>query len=122
MAIEQIGSAGTAVALNQPGRATPHGADPAPATVQPPAVSAAPKPPAASSLEQVQQAMKQVAEQVQAKASSLEFSIDKSTGSTVVRIVDTQTNEVIRQIPSQEMIDIAQSIESAQGMLLKQKA
>ena len=122
MAIEQIGNAAPAVALNLPGTAAPQAVDATPAVQSPPPAASKPPPSAASSLEQVQQAIKQVAAQVQAKSSNLEFSIDQSTGSTVVRIVDTQTNEVIRQIPSQEMIDIARAIGSAQGLLLKQKA
>jgi flagellar protein FlaG len=122
MAIQQVGNAVTAAALNLPGKAAPQGADAAPQPVQTPKVSAPPPQSAASSLEQVQQAMKQVAEMVQAQASNLQFSIDKETGITVVKVVDTQTQEVIRQIPAQEMIDIAHSIEKAQGLLVQQKA
>ena len=122
MAIQQVGNAVIAAALNPPGKAAPQGADAAPQPVQAPQVSAPPPQSAASSLEQVQQAMKQVAEMVQAQASNLQFSIDKETGITVVKVVDTQTQEVIRQIPAQEMIDIAHSIEKAQGLLVQQKA
>jgi flagellar protein FlaG len=122
MTIQHVGNTAPAVALNLPGRAAPQGAEGSAQAVHTPLVSEPPAKSAPSSLEQVQQAMRLVAEQVQAKANSLEFSIDKSTGTTVVKIVDTQTRQVIRQIPSQEIIDIAQSIESQQGLLLKQKA
>jgi flagellar protein FlaG len=74
-------------------------------------------------LKQLQQAIQQVQAAVQAHASSIQFSLDKDTGETIVKVVDTQTNEVIRQIPSKEMIAIAQSIDQQlQGILLKQKA
>jgi len=39
----------------------------------------------------------------------------------VVRIVDSQTNEVIRQMPSEEMIAISKSLDQMSGWLIKQK-
>jgi flagellar protein FlaG len=36
--------------------------------------------------------------------------------------VDSETGEVIRQIPSKELLEIAHAIDKMQGMLLKQKA
>lgn len=74
------------------------------------------------SLEQVQQALKDVQQKVQDQASSLQFSLDKETGQTIVKVVDGDTGDVIRQIPAQEMLDIAQAIDKYQGLLLKQKA
>ena len=55
-------------------------------------------------------------------ANELKFSIDKDSGQTVVKIVDTATDEVIRQIPSEEMLAIAQALDKIQGVLIKQKA
>jgi flagellar protein FlaG len=78
----------------------------------------------APDLKQLQEAVQQVQRAVQSHASSLEFSLDKTTGTTVVRIVDAQSSEVIRQIPSEEMLALAQSIDQQMqhGLLLKQKA
>ncbi len=54
---------------------------------------------------------------------NLEFSVDADTKKPVVKLVDTETGEVIRQIPSEEMLSIARSIDHfQQGLLLKQKA
>ena len=55
-------------------------------------------------------------------ASNLEFSLDQQSGKTVVKVVDTNTQEVIRQIPSPEMLEIAHALDRVQGLLLKQKA
>ena len=55
-------------------------------------------------------------------ANELNFSIDDDSGHTVVKIVDTSTKEVIRQIPSKEMLAIAQTLDKIQGLLIKQKA
>lgn len=54
---------------------------------------------------------------------NLEFSVDTSTKKVVVRMVDTSTGELIRQIPSDETLAISRDIEQFQlGLLLKQKA
>jgi flagellar protein FlaG len=56
-------------------------------------------------------------------SNSLEFSIDDSTGRTIVRIVDSATKEVVRQIPSEEMLAIVRSIKSdSKGLLVQSNA
>ncbi len=72
---------------------------------------------------QVQKAMESLKQLIEARApNSLSFSIDNSTGKTIVRITDAQTGEMIRQIPSEEMLEIARSVDRMQGMLLQQQA
>lgn len=54
---------------------------------------------------------------------NLEFTIDTDTRKSIVKLVDTETGEVIRQFPSEETLAISKAIEHMQqGMLLKQKA
>ncbi|CAN0605577.1 unnamed protein product, partial [Ectocarpus sp. 12 AP-2014] len=38
---------------------------------------------------------------------SLQISVDGDLGSTIVRVLDTETDELIRQIPSEEFLQIA---------------
>lgn len=57
-----------------------------------------------------------------ANASALNFSQDKETGQTIVKVVDTATDTVIRQIPTEEAVAIAKSIDKMQGLLINQKA
>lgn len=52
----------------------------------------------------------------------LQFSVDNSTGKTIVKVVHEQSGEVIRQIPSEEMLSIARNIGKMQGLLLEKKA
>lgn len=59
---------------------------------------------------------------IQPMANNLQISIDKDTGTTVVKVVDTSTKEVIRQIPTEEALSIAKSLDKLDGMLFKQKA
>lgn len=52
-----------------------------------------------------------------------EFSVDTDTKKTVVRVVDTNTGELVWQIPSKEVLAIARSIDQFQnGLLFNQKA
>lgn len=54
---------------------------------------------------------------------SLEFSVDNDTKRPIVKLVDTDTGQLIRQIPSEETLAISRSIgQFQQGQLLKEKA
>ena len=53
---------------------------------------------------------------------SLEYSQDKETGLKIVRVIDRNTKELIRQIPAEEMVSVARSIEKFQGLLGDQLA
>lgn len=48
---------------------------------------------------------------------NLEFRVDDITGKTVVRVLDRQTNEVIRQIPNEELLSLAQRLRRGGGLL-----
>jgi flagellar protein FlaG len=58
----------------------------------------------------------------QANAQGVRFSVDEDTGRTVVKVVDTQTDTVLRQIPSVEALKLWRSIEKMQGVMLRDKA
>ncbi len=53
--------------------------------------------------------------------SNLQFSIDDATGTSVVKLIDVKTKEVIRQIPAQEMLVIAKRLDELQGLLIKER-
>lgn len=72
--------------------------------------------------EQVEAAVAQIQQFTQALTQNLKFSIDEDTGKTVVKIVDVQTQEVIRQIPSEEAIKIAGALGKIQGLLFNGQA
>jgi flagellar protein FlaG len=58
----------------------------------------------------------------QANAQGVRFSVDEDSGRTVVKVVDTQTDTVLRQIPSIEALKLWRSIEQMQGVMLRDKA
>lgn len=83
----------------------------------PPAVATPPPRP-----EQVQQAAEQIQRVVAPAAQNLLFSVDKATGKTVVRIVDSETKELVRQIPPEEILAIARALDQMRGLLFNGKA
>lgn len=73
------------------------------------------------SREQIDQAMKEVKQALPFQARDLQFSIDNETGRTVIKIVDPATKEVIRQMPSEELLAITRALDKFTGLLAKQK-
>ena len=88
------------------------------------AVSANPVQPtnATDKREQLESAVKAVKDFIQPMTGSLEFTLDEESGETVIKITDPSTKELIRQIPSKEMLEIAQALDRLQGLLVKQMA
>ena len=52
----------------------------------------------------------------------LEFNVDKDIGRVVVKVVDKETEDVILQIPSEEMLVIAKALDNIKGLFVKQQA
>lgn len=121
MAINTIGNSSTSSAAVLPAAPSIQGGAPQQSAAKVPA--AAPEPvPQQPQPEQVQKAIESVKQMIEARApNSLSFSIDDATGKTIVRITDAETGEMIRQIPSEEMLEISRSLDKLQGMLLREE-
>jgi len=52
----------------------------------------------------------------------LSFSVDSTTGYHIVRVTNPQTGEVVRQLPSEELLKIAESMQATGSGLVNQKA
>ena len=52
----------------------------------------------------------------------LEFGMDEDTNIRLVKLIDTQSKEVLRQFPSEEVIHIAKALDKLQGLLVRDKA
>lgn len=74
------------------------------------------------SREQIDKAMNEVKKVLDPLARNLQFSIDDSTGRTVVKVIDASTHQVIRQIPSEEILEMTKAMDSLTGLFVKQKA
>lgn len=125
MAIQSVVNATIGQAFSPPSNDVAT-ADRAASTDNSPPVAAAqgPKPDEkTASAKEVQQAADEINKALQRlNSSSLEFSVDHDSGRTVVRVVDIATKDVIRQIPNEETLQIAKSIDKLQGLLIRHKA
>jgi len=77
---------------------------------------------AQQSQEVVAKAAKQIQDFVSSMGRNLNFSIDPTTGYHVVTVVNPSTGEVVRQLPTEELIKIAQSLGNVNNALVSQKA
>lgn len=87
-----------------------------PAPTQPPARAQQPD---RATLEAATQSVREFVRPIN---SNLEFSVNNDTGQLVVKIIDRVTKEVIRQMPSEEMLAIAKALDSIKGLFVKQTA
>lgn len=74
------------------------------------------------SAEEVQVVLDKMNEFMGSGQHNLNFSIDKDTEDMVVKVMDTETNEVIRQFPSEETLKLAKHIEGMLGLILNERA
>jgi len=72
--------------------------------------------------EAVHKAVSDINKAIQNFSQGLQFSVDKDTQRVVVKIVDQQTNQVIKQIPTEEALEISKSLSKLQGLLVKHEA
>ena len=58
----------------------------------------------------LQQAVSKLNDFVQTIQRNLQFNIDKDSGVMVVKVIDTKSSKVIRQIPTEETLKMARSL------------
>ncbi|MCL2523648.1 MAG: flagellar protein FlaG [Betaproteobacteria bacterium] len=69
---------------------------------------------------EVREAVENIERFVSQSARDITFSIDKDDG-FMVRVVDRTSQDVIRQIPSKEVIAIARALDKLQGLFVRDK-
>jgi flagellar protein FlaG len=72
--------------------------------------------------EEVKEAVNRIIDYVQSMRRDLQFQVDAETRDVIVRVVDSESGELIRQIPSEELLAIARSLEQNQGLFLNTQA
>jgi flagellar protein FlaG len=68
--------------------------------------------------QQVQEAISRINEYVQQSERTLDFQLDESSGETIIRVYDKQSEELIRQIPSELALELAQKLNDEEPSLL----
>ena len=101
-------------------------------TVPSPKAVAAPKPIAVVAPEplridpvkmnnQIDETVAMLNSQMEKNKFGLGFSVDKVADKNVVVVRDTSTGDIIRQLPSEAVLKVAQSIESLKGVIYDRK-
>jgi flagellar protein FlaG len=71
--------------------------------------------------EALKAAVQEIEKFVQSVRRNLEFSIDEASGKVVVKVIASETGEVVRQLPSAEALKIADSLQNAHSLLFDAK-
>jgi flagellar protein FlaG len=77
--------------------------------------------------QQLGEAAEEIQEFLKTTQSDLHFSVDKDTGGVVFKIINASTREVIRQVPSEEVLAMARKLRQlshaseASGVLMDEK-
>lgn len=71
---------------------------------------------------QVKEAVGNLNDFVQKLSRTLQFSVDEESGRTVIKVVDSETKQIIRQIPPEEVLALAQNLVNGEGIILKEQA
>ena len=75
--------------------------------------------------EQVEQAAARVKEVLRGTTSRLEIEINSDLHNlhkVVIKILNGESGEIIRQIPAQELLDLAKHLDEPKGLLVRERA
>jgi len=53
---------------------------------------------------------------------TIEFSLDQESERMIVKVVDTATQKVLRQIPNEEVLAISKTLDKLNGLVIRQTA
>lgn len=67
-------------------------------------------------------AVKKLNDYVAPALQTIEFSIDDDSDRIIVKVVDTETQKVLRQIPNEEVLAISKTLDKLRGLVVRQTA
>lgn len=71
---------------------------------------------------ELKQMVEKANENLKINNSDLQFEMDTEASRMIVKVIDRDTKEVLRQFPSQEMVELSKAIEKMQGVLVSKTA
>ena len=77
---------------------------------------------AEASRNQIQGAVSTIQQFAQSVRRNLEFQLDDSSGRVVVKVTDGESGDVVRQIPSEDALRLAESLDEVRSLLFKAEA
>lgn len=72
--------------------------------------------------ESLEEAVYSIKDFVQTIRRDLNFDLDDSSGKMVVKVTDRSTGDVVRQIPTEEALRLAENLEEARSLLFEAQA
>jgi flagellar protein FlaG len=69
--------------------------------------------------DKLRETVDQMNQAVQSLRRELQFSIDDRSGEMIIKVVNVETKEIVRQIPREEVLNLAQSLHSSGKSLTK---
>lgn len=72
--------------------------------------------------EQVEAAVATIQDFVQSVRRDINFSLEEGSGRVVVKVTDAGSGDVIRQIPSEEALQLAENLSEVRSLLFKAEA
>src|SRR3990167_3778658 len=75
-----------------------------------------------ASREQLEDAVASIQDFVQSVRRSINFSVEETSGRVVVKVTDAGSGDVIRQIPSEEALQLAENLSEVRSLLFKAEA
>jgi len=74
-----------------------------------------------SDIEKVKNAVSDIEQFLSSSRRNLEFSTDEESGKIVVKVIASETGELVRQLPSEEALRIARSLSDVNSILFDAK-
>lgn len=72
--------------------------------------------------DELQQAVTHVQDFIQSVKRDLSFSIDEQTGQKLIKVIDPETDKVVRQIPPEDFVSLSKKLGELQGMFFQDRA
>jgi len=76
----------------------------------------------AQASEGLQQAVAAINRAAKSLNNSVQLSLDAHSGKPVVRVVDTETGQLVRQIPNEEVLELRRALDRIAGLLIHRTA
>jgi flagellar protein FlaG len=86
------------------------------------ASAGSPPPLPAEHHESVREAVAAINRAAKALNNNVQLSLDSGSGRAVVRVIDSETGQLIRQIPSEEALELRRALDRIAGLLINRTA
>lgn len=73
-------------------------------------------------VKEMQQAVENLNRVIATSLQSIHFSMDEESGRIIVKVLDSETQKVLRQVPNTEVLTISKNLARLQGLVISDKA